>query len=178
MKMIQTNIRNGAGVVAAALLLLTGSTGPVVGKGNSGGMTLGSTPSATVAPVFHTTGQTVTPVDAAKMGALAPPELTKLWRDRIEEYDPNYTMYEAYIKNGELTTGHPAVGVLLEATTAGQYFAVCTGILVDAETFLTAAHCVPNRNNSSVSYAVFLQRVGVIPLGPGGITTFCDDHDC
>ncbi len=165
-------------ILMVSLVFLIGGAGSVAENGDSNGPPSGRAPAVTVVPIIQPVGQTLGPQDAAKMGAIAPPELTQRWHDAIERYDPDYTINVAYIKNGELTTRHPSVGVLLEATTPGQYYAVCTGILVDSETFLTAGHCVPNRNNDSVSYAVYLQRVGIIPVGSGGVTTFCDDHDC
>ena len=177
MKLTQKKFFQLARIVIILVAFLVGAAGSVADNGNGDGPHFARTPSATVVPIIYTAGQTVGPDTAATMGAIAPPELTERWRASVAEYDPDYTVIEAYIKNGELTTRHPAVGVLLEATTTGEYYAICSGIMVDSETFLTAAHCVKNRNNINVTYAVYLQRVGVIP-GTGGIVTFCDDHEC
>ena len=72
---------------------------------------------------------------------------------------------------GILTTEHPSVGLLIRSEPGKLPRALCSGTLIDATTFVTAAHCVLERDRD---YWVYLHNVGVVKVAAGGISAYCD----
>lgn len=77
-------------------------------------------------------------------------------RNRRERSQPR-------IVNGRGTKEYPAVGALLKGSDARAAVAWCSGTLIAADKFLTAAHCIA-KDPRPEQYKIFLQSAGFIDV--------------
>ena len=91
------------------------------------------------------------------LGRAAPGNVSENWRRRLRNWFPDEP--SPSLKNADLTSEIPGIGLLIQSDSGGNpEKAECTGTLIDAATFVTAAHCIRDR---SLAYWVYLQHVGI-----------------
>ncbi len=80
------------------------------------------------------------------------------------------------LSNARPSSDFSAVGLLLAESCPGGrcgVYSVCSGVLLGRGRFVTAAHCVENRDRD---YSVFLRHGGFARVSSGGIAGFCDER--